>query len=124
MLKLYENIKTLRLANKWSQTELAGYVGYSDKSMISKIEKGVIDLSQSQIKKFAEVFHVSSSDLLGDVPMDDYTPALPHDCQKLLDIYDMLSDSGKALLLARADELVRLGYTTEAEAKKEEKALG
>ena len=124
MLKLYENIKALRLANKWSQTELAGYVGYSDKSMISKIEKGVIDLPQSQIKKFAEVFHVSPSDLLGEVPMDDYTPALPRDHQKLLDIYDSLSDDGKALLLGRADELVKLGYTTEEEAKKEDLASG
>lgn len=67
MLKLYENIKENRMAKGWSQAELARRVGYSDKSMISKIEKGVIDLSQSQIKKFADVFGVSMADLFGTV---------------------------------------------------------
>lgn len=67
MLKLYENIKENRVAKGWSQAELARRVGYSDKSMISKIEKGVIDLSQSQIKKFADVFGVSMADLFGTV---------------------------------------------------------
>lgn len=66
-VNLYENIKILRLANKWSQTELASLVGYADKSMISKIEKGVVDLPLSQIQKFAEVFHVSPVELLTDV---------------------------------------------------------
>lgn len=67
MLKLYENIKENRVAKGWSQAELARRVGYSDKSMISKIEKGVIDLSQSQIKKFADVFGISMADLFGTV---------------------------------------------------------
>jgi transcriptional regulator with XRE-family HTH domain len=67
MLKLYENIKENRVAKGWSQSELARRVGYSDKSMISKIEKGVVDLSQSQIKKFADVFGVSMADLFGSV---------------------------------------------------------
>ena len=67
MLKLYENIKENRIAKGWSQSELARRVGYSDKSMISKIEKGVVDLSQSQIKKFADAFDVSMADLFGSV---------------------------------------------------------
>lgn len=67
MLKLYENIKENRIAKGWSQSELARRVGYSDKSMISKIEKGVVDLSQSQIKKFADAFDISMADLFGSV---------------------------------------------------------
>ena len=50
MLKLYENIKENRVAKGWSQSELARRVGYSDKSMISKIEKGVVDLSRCRHK--------------------------------------------------------------------------
>lgn len=66
MLSLYERIKEYRQKNEWSQEELAKRVGYSDKSMISRIENGKIDLSRSQIAKFAEVFGVSISDLIGD----------------------------------------------------------
>ena len=66
MQKLYENIKKLRIDKGWSQTELAIMVGYADKSMISKIEKGLVDLSSSQVRKFAEVFGVSTSELEGE----------------------------------------------------------
>lgn len=65
MLSLYENIKNLRIANGWDQSYLAQKVGYADKSMISRIENGKIDLKQSQIIEFADAFGVSPGDLLG-----------------------------------------------------------
>jgi len=65
MLTLYKNIKKLRLANGWTQTELAKKAGYSDRSMISRIESGAVDISQSQIMKFAEIFGVNAGDLMG-----------------------------------------------------------
>lgn len=71
MLKLYENIKKYRIERGWNQSDLAKRVGYSDKSMISKIEKGLVDLSQSQIQKFADVFGVSASELFGPTPTQD-----------------------------------------------------
>lgn len=48
-----------------SQAELAARVGYTDRSSIAKIEKGAVDLSQSKIKQFADVFGVSSGQLMG-----------------------------------------------------------
>ena len=39
MFSLYENIKNRRIALKLTQDELAKRTGYSDKSMIAKIEK-------------------------------------------------------------------------------------
>ncbi len=66
MLTLFENIRKYRQLNGWSQEELARRAGYADKSMISRIENGKIDIPQSQIAKFAEIFGVSSSDLMGD----------------------------------------------------------
>ena len=48
-----------------SQAELARRVGYTDRSSIAKIEKGAVDLSQSKIKQFADVFGVSSGQLMG-----------------------------------------------------------
>lgn len=66
MLKIYENIKLLRLNHGMTQQELAEAIGYSGgKSMISKIESGKIDLSQSKIKQFADLFGVTPGDLLG-----------------------------------------------------------
>ena len=65
MLKLYENIRELRKANRWSQEELAHRMGYTDRSSIAKIEAGVVDLSQSKILEFAKVFGIDPGDLMG-----------------------------------------------------------
>lgn len=65
MLKLYENIKRYRIEAKLSQAELAKRTGYTDRSSIAKIEKGLIDLSQSKIKQFAEVLGVTPGHLMG-----------------------------------------------------------
>lgn len=65
MIALYRNIKNRRLELKMTQTELAEKVGYADKGMISRIENGKVDLSQSQVLKFAEALEVSPSYLMG-----------------------------------------------------------
>jgi len=65
MLDLYKNIKNLRVENQLTQTELADKTGYSDKSMIAKIEKGQIDLPQSKIEQFAEALNVTPAYLMG-----------------------------------------------------------
>lgn len=77
MLKLYENIKNLRKQNNWTQEELAQKVGYTDRSAIAKIEDGRIDIPQSKIIKFAEVFGVNAGDLLG-YGDDIYVTELPN----------------------------------------------
>lgn len=118
MLQLYENIKLLRISHGWNQSELAEKVGYSDKSMISKIEKGAVDLSRSQIVKFATVFGVTASVLMGDTLSPAAGPDLDPDEAKLLSDFRVLGDEGQAMLLSRAQELIKLGYTREEEAKK------
>ncbi len=65
MLKLYENIKRLRLEKSMTQDELARLAGYTDRSSIAKIERGLVDLSQSKIKQFADIFGVTPSNLMG-----------------------------------------------------------
>ena len=54
MLQLYKNIKQRRLELGMNQSELAEKMGYADKSMIAKIEKGLVDLPQSKILAIAE----------------------------------------------------------------------
>lgn len=65
MLQLYKNIKKRRTELHLTQSELATKMGYADKSMIAKIEKGLVDLPQSKIIAFAEALHVSPGDLMG-----------------------------------------------------------
>ena len=64
-MELYNNIKALRIQNGWSQEELAKRVGYNDRSSIAKIEAGKVDLAQSKILLFAEVFGVDPVELMG-----------------------------------------------------------
>ena len=65
MLKIYENIKKLRLEKGMTQDELARRAGYTDRSSIAKIERGVVDLPQSKIKQFADIFGVTPGHLMG-----------------------------------------------------------
>lgn len=55
-----------------SQEELAKKVGYSGKSMVAKVEKGLVDLSQSKIMDFAKALETSAGDLMGWVE-DSFT---------------------------------------------------
>ena len=64
-MKLYSNIKMYRKKMGLNQEELAELVGYADKSMISKIENNEVDISHSQILKFAHVLGVPADVLMG-----------------------------------------------------------
>lgn len=65
MLQLYKNIKQRRTDLHLTQSELAKKMGYADKSMIAKIEKGLIDLPQSKIVAFAEALDTTPAQLMG-----------------------------------------------------------
>ena len=65
MLQLYKNIKSRRIELNMTQSDLASKMGYADKSMIAKIEKGVIDLPQSKIIAFAKVLNTAPGILMG-----------------------------------------------------------
>lgn len=65
MDKLYENIKLLREKRGLSQDALAKMTGYTDRSSIAKIEKGLVDLQQSKIELFAKALNTTSKDLVG-----------------------------------------------------------
>lgn len=65
MLKLYQNIKRLREERGLSQDALAKLTGYTDRSSITKIEKGQVDLQQSKIELFAKALGTTSRELVG-----------------------------------------------------------
>ena len=71
MLNLYKNIKQLREELGMSQDELAEKTGYTSRSSIAKIEKGLVDLQQSKIISLANALGVTPSQLMGwDEPQD------------------------------------------------------
>lgn len=74
---LYDNIKKLRLRNGLTQQELAALTGYADKSMIAKIEKGIIDLPLSKVRDFARVLHTTPSNLMGWEEPEETSATLP-----------------------------------------------
>lgn len=65
MLSLYQNIKKLREEKGLSQEALAKLIGYTDRSSITKIEKGQVDLQQSKIDLFAKALGTTSRELVG-----------------------------------------------------------
>lgn len=89
MSGLYTNIKNRRKELKMTQTELAQKLGYSDKSMISHIENGDIDLSRTRIMAFAEALQTTPSALMG---WDDDEPSLDDIPQSVLPLMDAAKD--------------------------------
>ena len=65
MLKLYENIKKFRKALGLTQAQLAELVGYTDGSMITKIESGKVDLSRNKVYDFARALNTTPVILMG-----------------------------------------------------------
>lgn len=60
-------IKERRIQLGLSQTRLAELVGYSDKTAISKIEHGLVDLPQSKLNEFAKALDTNQLYLTGHV---------------------------------------------------------
>ena len=86
-----------------SQDELARRTGYTDRSSIAKIEAGKIDLTESKIILFANVFGVSPSYIMGltdELPQLPADPALRADEEELVDCYRSMNTEGQTAALA------------------------
>lgn len=70
-MTIYERIKLRRVELNMTQEELAKKVGYKSRSAINKIEKGLRDINQTQIIKFAEALNTSTSFLMDGLPHSD-----------------------------------------------------
>lgn len=68
MKTMYDRIRDLRIEKGMSQDDLARAMGYKDRSMITKIESGAVDISQSKIVAFARALGTTTKYLMdGDV---------------------------------------------------------
>ena len=64
-MTIYERIRMLRTDRGMSQDELARRCGYADRSMITKIEAGKVDLTISKVELLADIFNVDPAYLAG-----------------------------------------------------------
>ena len=100
METMYERIKRLRKAIDMTQTELASLMGYSDKSMIAKIEAGNVDLTQSKIVAAAKALRTTPSYLLdGDettIP-ESYIDELSEAEQRVIMAYRQASEERRQI---------------------------
>ena len=115
MLDLYKNIKKRREELKITQAQLAELTGYADKTMISKIENGLIDLPQSKIAVMADALRTTPRILMGwedDDESQEYylDPETARMAQELLDSpgQRMLLDATRDLRPEDMDMLIRM----------------
>lgn len=116
MIELYENIKKFRLERKMSQVELAKLTGYTDRSSITKIERGAVDLPQSKILLFAKALRVSPGELMGntgiespEVPKNDHIIEYNKNTKKeqeMIKKYRVLDDHGQEVV----DTVLQIEY--------------
>lgn len=117
MLVLYTNIRERRKELKMTQTQLAELVGYTDKTMISKIESGSVDLGQTKIMAIAKALRTTPKELMGWTDPLEASTALRPDETELLTSYNKLNDAGKAKAREAVDDLAgNFKYVSDAPA--------
>ena len=103
LIELGNRIRILRLNNKFTQDELAQKVGYTSRSSINKIEKGLVDIPQSKIAEFAEALGVTPTYILfGDEEINEETPTpeLTEGERAWLELYRKTSPDLKDMFIA------------------------
>lgn len=119
MLELYENIRALRFYHCMTQSELAEKTGYRDKGMISRIERGLVDLPISKIELFAKALGTDPIKLMGNSwnQVEHITGRLSASEQSLLDNFRQLNEEGQDIVLKTTSSLVAGGQFKKTDAK-------
>lgn len=91
-----DRIQLLRTSLGMSQEELATRLGYSGKSIISKIESGKSEPPASKLFSFAEVLETNIAYLMG---WDDTLRSLTQDEYDLIRLYRNSTHDGKLLAI-------------------------
>ena len=107
-MKFGSLVKKIRLRHHLTQAELADSLGYSHKSMISKIEKGESEMSYDRIVLFAEKYALNVNELFFEVSEE---PTLGVRDKKILTIQDV-SCYGQCSITVALPILSACGYET------------
>lgn len=101
-MNIHERIKYLREKKNMSQDELAEKVGYKHKSAISKVERGIRDINQEMIAKYAHALGTTPSYLMGWTDEENPSaaePKLSEGEEMLLDLFRSVDEDHQALVL-------------------------
>ena len=123
-MKIYDRIKLKRLELNMTQEELAEKMGYKSRSAINKIEKGLRDITQSQIVLLSKALDCTPAYLMGweEHETDNITPlvSIEHlsiDESELLNNYRRLNTSGREKAFEYVADLTTMEKYIDADVK-------
>jgi len=92
-MEINEQIRKLREKKGWTQGELAKKMGFATKASICLIESGQRRVSASKVVRFAKIFGITPTELLGwGKPLPDEDLALIEEVCQDVTLYNRLMD--------------------------------
>ena len=110
--KLGDKIKEIRLENGMSQKEFAKELGYTSKSTINKIEKGVNDMSYDKLELLIQKFDLEVNELFDNLAKDMGAKVISEDRTERVELTVLcLVEDGNKILLQNRVKKDWQGYT-------------
>lgn len=107
-----DKIKRVRLEHGMSQEEFAKELGYSSKSTVNKIEKGVNDMSQDKLELLIKKFDLEVNDLFDKLAKDMGAKVISEDRTEKVELTVLcLVEDGNKILLQNRVKKDWQGYT-------------
>jgi len=110
--KLGNKIKEIRLEQGMSQEEFAKELGYTSKSTINKIEKGVNDISYDKLELLIQKFDLEVNELFDNLAKDMGAKVISEDRTERVELTVLcLVEDGNKILLQNRIKKDWQGYT-------------
>ena len=107
-----DKIKKVRLEHGMSQEEFAKELGYTSKSTVNKIEKGVNDMSQDKLELLIKKFDLEVNDLFDKLAKEFGTKVISEDRTERVELTVLcLVEDGNKILLQNRVKKDWQGYT-------------
>ena len=107
-----DKIKRVRLEHGMSQEEFAKELGYTSKSTVNKIEKGVNDMSQDKLELLIKKFDLEFNDLFDKLAKDIGAKVISEDRTEKVELTVLcLVEDGNKILLQNRVKKDWQGYT-------------
>lgn len=107
-----DKIKKVRLEHGMSQEEFAKELGYTSKSTVNKIEKGVNDMSQDKLELLIKKFDLEVNDLFDKLAKDMGATVISEDRTERVELTVLcLVEDGNKILLQNRIKKDWQGYT-------------
>ena len=107
-----DKIKKVRLEHGMSQEEFAKELGYTSKSTVNKIEKGVNDMSQDKLELLIQKFDLEVNDLFDKLAKDMGAKVISEDRTERVELTVLcLVEEGNKILLQNRVKKDWQGYT-------------